>query len=121
MVVKRWLLLSLGWLFVGLGVVGIFLPLLPTTPFLLLAALCFSRSSERWHAWLLSRPHLGPMIRDWDEKGAIRPRAKSTAIFLMAAMMSYPLFFMTIPMVFKGAMVLTLFCVSTFILTRPSY
>lgn len=60
--VKRTLYIVLGLLNVGLGSVGLFLPLLPTTPFLLLAAFLFARSSPRWHQWLLSHKHLGPYI-----------------------------------------------------------
>lgn len=69
-----------------LGVVGMFLPFLPTVPFLLLAAFTFSRSSQRLHDWLLGHPRLGPPIRDWRDRGAIGRRAKwlSTASVLAA-------------------------------------
>ena len=63
----RYLLLAIGWLSVALGVIGIFLPVLPTTPFLLLAAACFVRSSRRFYIWLVTHPHLGPWIRDYLE------------------------------------------------------
>lgn len=75
----RYLWIGLGWLFVGLGVVGIALPLLPTTPFLLLAALCFSRGSEKIHGWLINHPTLGPPIHDWQNKRAISRRTKVVA------------------------------------------
>lgn len=71
---------SLGFLFIGLGAVGAFLPLLPTTPFLLLAAACFARSSERWHGWLLNNPTFGPTIRDWQDRRCISRGAKTTAL-----------------------------------------
>lgn len=79
----RYLLISLGWLSVGLGVIGIFLPILPTTPFLLLAAACFARSSPRFHAWLVNHPRLGPWIRDFLGGQGIPLKAKAWAIGLM--------------------------------------
>jgi uncharacterized membrane protein YbaN (DUF454 family) len=77
-----WLLAGGGSLL--LGVIGIFVPLLPTTPFVLLAAFCFSRGSARCEAWLLNHPRLGPMIRDWRATRAIPLRAKQIAITMMA-------------------------------------
>lgn len=66
---SRYLILLLGWLSIALGVVGIFLPLLPTTPFILLAAWCFSRSSPLFHDWLISHPKLGPIVTTWHQGG----------------------------------------------------
>ena len=65
------------------GIVGIFLPLLPTTPFVLLAAFCFSRGSQRWEAWLLQHPRFGPMVRDWRVNRAVPLRAKQLATLMM--------------------------------------
>ena len=80
---KRTLYKVTGFILVGLGVVGIFLPLLPTTPLLLLAAACFSRSSERWHRWLLSHHIFGPIIRNWQENKCIPRRAKLISIVMV--------------------------------------
>lgn len=81
----RWLLLGIGWLSVALGVIGIFLPVLPTTPFLLLAAACFVRSSRRVYVWLVTHPRLGPWIRDYLDGQGIPLKAKAWAIGLMWA------------------------------------
>lgn len=75
---------ALGLLFTALGVVGAFLPLMPTTIFLILAAGCFARSSPRLEAWLLNHRQFGPLIRDWREHGAIPRRAKILAVAGMA-------------------------------------
>lgn len=74
----------LGTLFVLLGVVGIFLPVLPTTPFLLLAAACYARASRRIYAWLLQHAHFGPIIREWREHRSMPYRAKRRALWLIA-------------------------------------
>jgi hypothetical protein len=79
----RYLLQGIGWLSVALGVMGIFLPVLPTTPFLLLAAACFVRSSPRFYHWLVDHPRLGPWIRDYVEGNGIPLKGKIYAIGLM--------------------------------------
>jgi uncharacterized membrane protein YbaN (DUF454 family) len=76
----RWILICCGWVSIMAGVIGIFLPLVPTVPFLLLAAVCFGKSSQRFHAWLLDHNHLGPLIRDYLHGGSIPLRAKRLAI-----------------------------------------
>jgi hypothetical protein len=81
----RLIWLTLGGLFLVTGLIGVFLPVVPTTPFLLLAAGCFAKSSPRLHRWLLAHPTLGPPIRNWEENGAISPPAKRLALGSMAA------------------------------------
>lgn len=75
---------GLGTLFVLLGLLGLFLPVLPTTPFLLLAATCYARSSRRTFNWLLNHPRFGPIIREWREYRSMPYRAKRTALLLIA-------------------------------------
>ncbi|PTU74802.1 YbaN family protein [Pseudomonas mangrovi] len=83
--VVRYALLTIGWLSLVLGVIGIFLPVLPTTPFLLLSAACFVRSSRRVYLWLVTHPQLGPWIRDYLDGNGIPLRGKIWAIGLMWA------------------------------------
>lgn len=88
---------SLGarlWMVGGLvclvtGIIGIVVPLLPTTDFVLLAAFCFSRGSRRWEAWLLGHPRFGPVVRDWRTTRAVPLRAKWGASAMMAASCSW--------------------------------
>lgn len=79
----RWFLIFVGTVSVGLGILGIFLPLLPTTPFLLLAAACYARSSDRFHDWLMNHRVFGEYIRNYRDHRAIRFRAKVTGITLL--------------------------------------
>lgn len=73
----------LGFSFLGLAIVGVFLPLLPTTPLVLVAAACFARSSEKWHRWLLQNETFGPMIRSWEERRCVSCRVKIIAVTSM--------------------------------------
>lgn len=117
----RALFFAAGWLFVVIGVIGIFLPLLPTTPFLLLAAWCFSKSSERFHRWLLNHPTLGPPVIDWQRHGVIRPFAKKLATVMMGLAIMFPLVLVKVPAWAKLVTIVTTACVLTFIWTRPSH
>jgi hypothetical protein len=76
----RWILICCGWLSIVAGVVGLFLPLVPSVPFLLLAVACFARSSERFHTWLIDHNYLGPLVRDYLNSGCIPLRTKRIAI-----------------------------------------
>lgn len=80
---KRTVYKPLGFLFLALGLLGIPLPILPSTPFILLAAWFFARSSERWHTWLLRSALFGPMIRNWEESRCLSRRTKTVAVVSM--------------------------------------
>ena len=82
---KRPVYLALGFVFVAIGALGVVLPILPTTPFILLAAACFAQSSERWHAWLMNTKLFGPMLRNWEENRCISAGTKMFALSMIAA------------------------------------
>ena len=119
--IRRHLYLAGGWLSLSLAFLGIFLPLLPTTPFVLLAAGCFSRSSQRLHQWLLTQSTFGPLLRDWQQYGVIRLRIKCLTTVIMVLLVGYPLLYGAIPVWAKGSLVLIEVGVLGFIWSRPSY
>lgn len=108
-----------GVLAVLLGALGIFLPLLPTVPFLLLAAFCFARSSERLLDWLLDHPTLGPPIHDWRRNGAIGRRAKWLATLSIGLTFSISIALRLEPWLL-GVQAAVLGAVTVFIWSRPS-
>ena len=102
----------------ALGVLGAFLPLLPTVPFLLLAAFCFARGSDRLHTWLLAHPTFGPAILDWQRHGAISRKAKVAATITIALTFSLSLI-MGVKTYVLGIQAVVLGCVLVFLLSRP--
>ena len=115
---QRVLWLLLGLLSTGCGIAGIVLPLVPTTPFLLLAAFAFARSSPRLHAWLVRHPRLGPPIESWRRHGAIARRAKAAAAVVMVGSLA-----LTVAAGVRWEVVLLqaviLACTAAFVLSRP--
>jgi hypothetical protein len=97
---------------------GIVLPLVPTTPFLLLAAFAFARSSRRLNDWILAHPRLGPPINDWRAHAAISRRAKTSAVMVMAGTLGLGII-TGLPGWLVLAQAVTMAMVATFILTRP--
>ena len=117
---KKALLVGFGLLCVALGVIGAFLPVMPTVPFLLLALWAFARSSDRLHAWLLNHPRFGPPLRNWQEHGAIPARAKLLSVGSMGVAAVWLAFFSGVP---AWAMALALAIMAYgawFVLSRPT-
>jgi len=114
------LYLTLGWTSVGLGFMGVIMPILPTTPFLIVALWAFSRSSPELAAKIRSNRFLGPYIRDWEEAGVIPLKAKVLAVAMMAAMFAYLAFVADLPawaVAIAGAVLLA---IAIFVVSRPS-
>ncbi len=88
---KRIVLLVVGICSLALGAVGVFVPLLPTTPFVLVAAFAFANSSDRLHQWLLDHNVFGPLIANWRRHGAISRPAKTISLLSMAAILAISL------------------------------
>lgn len=104
--IKTALLWISGWLALITGLIGIVLPLLPTTPFLLLAAYCFARSSPRLHSRLLNHRWFGPPIRQWQQTHTVSRESKYKALFLIAVTFVLTLTLTPIPAAAKAALLL---------------
>ncbi|MYG13999.1 MAG: DUF454 domain-containing protein [Gammaproteobacteria bacterium] len=116
---RRHLWMVLGWASLGLGALGVLLPLLPTTPFLILAAYFFSRSSQRMHAWLLNHRVFGPPIENWRTHRAISTGAKLAALAAMALILAVSAA-ANIPAWALAIQAVILVGVAIFLLTRPT-
>lgn len=117
----RPLLFILGWLFFGLGFIGVFVPVLPTTPFMLLALWCFSRSSNRFHKWLYTHKYFGPPLQLWEEHRVVPLKAKYIAISFMIGSLVYVFVFSSTPVWAKVLMSASMAFGAGFILTKPSF
>lgn len=116
----RWMLIAAGMICVGLGVLGILLPGLPTTPFLLLAAYCFARSSEHFHNWLLNHRWLGSYVRNFEEgRGMTRP-AKATTLLVMWLSFGVTIIFFVPVTWAQVAMFMMAAAVSVYLLRLPT-
>ncbi len=119
-VVLKGLLIVAGSLSLALGVLGIFLPLLPTTPFLLLAAACYVRSSETLYRRLLASRYLGPYIRSYREGRGLTLGAKVATIALLWVVISLSAAFATGSWVLRGVLLSIAAGVTAYLLTLPT-
>ena len=117
---RRQLYLLLGFAFFGIGLVGVVLPVLPTTPFMLLALWAFSNSSERFHNWLYNHPKFGPPLQNYRAHGVVSRRAKGSALTVMAMSLAFLTLFSEAhwAVVFSAAALMLIG--ASFLLTRPS-
>ncbi|OSN04113.1 hypothetical protein AU510_12685 [Lonsdalea britannica] len=114
----RVVLIVLGWLAVVLATLGVVLPLLPTTPFLLLAAWCFARSSPRFHYWLLHRSWFGGYLRHWQQHRALPPGVKVKAVVVIVATFAVSIWMVHIPWV-RGVLLAIMACLLIFMWRLP--
>ena len=116
---KRIVLIVVGFLCLALGGLGIVVPLLPTTPLVLVAAFAFANSSETLHQWLLDHRVFGPLIDNWRRHGAISRTAKTMSVLSMLAILVISSL-MGVAVVIIAIQATVLACAAAFILTRPS-
>ncbi len=117
---RRHLLQGLGWFCVGLGAIGIVLPVMPTTVFLLVALWAFARSSPRLHTWLIENPYFGPYIEDWERDRIIPVRAKVLAVMMMTASALWLALGSDAPLIVVFGVISILIGVASYVVTRPS-
>ena len=115
----RHLLAVCGFILVGIGALGVVLPVLPTTPFLIAAAACFSRCSPRFEAWLVNHPAFGPSVQAWRRHRAIPKKAKLLAVTAMLLSYAVLLASGARPLVLVVVAISLLAC-GSYVLSRPS-
>ena len=109
-----------GWLNVGLGLIGVVVPLMPTTVFLLVALWAFSQSSPRFHNWLYHHPRFGPALQAWHRDRAIPLVGKILAVLTMTASVAWLALYSDLPGIAVACVSAGLACLATWIVTRPT-
>lgn len=117
---RRWIYLGIGWFFFGLGVLGAFLPVLPTTPLMIIALWAFSQSSERFQNWLYNHRIFGPPLQRWHKYRVISAPAKMAAIGAMTASFAYLVIFTTTPPLMLAVTGGLMLFGAWYVLTKPS-
>lgn len=113
----KWVLIIAGTFFVGLGVLGIVLPLLPTTPFFLLAAVCYAKSSKRFYTWLLNNKWFGNYVKNYQEKKGVPLKVKILSISLLWITILFSVVFIVHILLFRIILILIAIGVSIHILS----
>jgi uncharacterized membrane protein YbaN (DUF454 family) len=116
----KWLLFCIGWISFALGIIGAFLPILPTTPFLILSAYMFSKSSPRFHHWLLNLPLAGEAVKDWQNNRVIKTKAKILCCSMILLSLGLIWIHPRILIIIKVSVTLVLTSVGIFVATRES-
>ena len=117
---RHFVFLILGYLNLLLTIIALILPLVPATPFILLAAFFFSRSSERIHRRLRTNRFFGETIRNWEDHGIIRPAAKAMTAAIVISMLIFPLTRATIPVFIRGLIAVCGLAVIGYVLAQKS-
>ena len=116
---KKSIMMSIGIVSLLLGIIGAILPLLPTTPFILLSAYCFSKSSEKFYYYLISMPKFGPIIKNWNEGGTIDRKSKIFCFISIVGILIYFCFYSSLILIAKIILPSTLIPILIYVLTRP--
>jgi len=116
---KRTILISLGWLCVGLGFVGVFVPGIPTTIFLIIALWAFTKSSEKLRHWLLNHKRFGPILNNWQEHKVVPRRAKILMVVLMSLAVIL-FYYSSQSLILTIGLIIILVSVAIYVISLPS-
>ncbi|MFV1984494.1 MAG: YbaN family protein [Thiohalomonadales bacterium] len=116
----KYFYLVLGWLFFVTGVIGAFLPVLPTTIFMILALWAFSKSSKKFHNWLYSHRIFGPSLQQWQQYKVIPIRAKIIAVIMISSSMIYLYYYQIMSFALTLLIEIVMLIVIIYILSKPS-